>query len=74
VIEGIIMSEPIGSIQAILSSISTSKENSCKITFEVNPENVSAVNKLMERYLVGEVLYELQLNAHSDDNNELTNG
>jgi hypothetical protein len=49
----------IGSIEAILSSINTLKDGSVKISFEVNPQDQSVINKLMNSYLMGDKLFTL---------------
>lgn len=51
------MIQEVGSIEAILSSITTLKDGSCKISFEVNPENIQVINTLMSKYLTGEKLF-----------------
>ena len=51
----------IGTIEAILASIKTKVDGSCSLTFEVNPENVRTINKLMENYLVGNKLFTIAI-------------
>jgi hypothetical protein len=49
----------IGSIEALLSSITTLKDGSCKISFEVNPENIQVINTLMSKFLINQKLFTL---------------
>ena len=44
----------LGVCQAIVSSISTQKDKSIKITIDVNPEDQDLVAKLMRIYLEGD--------------------
>lgn len=60
--------EDIGKISALLTKITTGRENSCNLSFEVNPENISVVNRLMERYLLGEVLYDISIAVPCGEN------
>jgi hypothetical protein len=53
------MFSEIGTIEALLSSISTLRDGSVKITFEVNPDNQSVINKLMSCYLTDKKLFTL---------------
>lgn len=63
----------IGTFQAILSNISTKVDGSCKISFEVNPNDVSCVNKLMEKFLIGERLFTVAV-VQGEENNGVSNG
>lgn len=49
--------EEIGAIEAIVSSITTLKDGSIKLSLELNPDNVSVINKLMSKYLNNERLF-----------------
>jgi len=49
--------ETIGAIQALLTSVSTKSDGSLKITFEVNPDEIKSINRLMELYLIDERLF-----------------
>ncbi len=51
--------ESIGAVEALLSSITTLKDGSLKISFEVNPSEVQVINRLMELYLIDERLFVL---------------
>jgi hypothetical protein len=62
--------QEIGSIEAILSSINTLKDGSCKISFEVNPENIQVINKLMQSYLADRRLFTLGI-VQGIENREL---
>jgi hypothetical protein len=57
----------IGSIEALLSSITTLKDGSCKISFEVNPENIQVINTLMSKFLIGQKLFTLGI-VQCDEN------
>ena len=46
----------IGAIYAILSEIKTLKDGSCRISLEVNPDDIQVVNKLMTMYLMNDKL------------------
>jgi len=59
--------QEIGSIEALLSSITTLKDGSCKISFEVNPENIQVINTLMSKFLAGQKLFTLGI-VQCDDN------
>jgi hypothetical protein len=61
----------IGSIEALLSGITTLKDGSCKVSFEVNPDNISVINKLMSKYLIGEKLFTIGI-VQSVNNRELS--
>jgi len=63
--------QEIGSIEALLTSITTLKDGSCKISFEVNPENIQVINSLMNKFLVGQKLFTLGI-VQCDENNGLT--
>lgn len=63
--------EEIGTIEAILASIKTKVDGSCSISFEVNPENIHTINRLMQLYLIGEKLFTLGI-VRSIGNNELS--
>jgi len=49
--------ESIGAIQALLTGITTLRDGSLKITFEVNPDEVKSINRLMELFLIDERLF-----------------
>ncbi len=57
----------IGTIEALLSGITTLKDGSCKISFEVNPENIKVINILMSKFLIGQKLFTLGI-VQCDDN------
>ena len=59
--------EEIGTIQALLSAITTLKDGSCKVSFEVNPENIQVINKLMSKFLIGQKLFTIGI-VQCDDN------
>lgn len=65
------MVQEIGSIEALLSSINTLKDGSCKIAFEVNPENIQVINTLMGKFLIGEKLFTLGI-VQCDANRNVT--
>jgi len=50
------MAKELGTANAIISSITTLKDGSVKLSFEVNPEDQRLVNNLMNEYLKGEKL------------------
>jgi hypothetical protein len=50
------MAKELGTANAIISSITTLKDGSVKLSFEVNPEDQRLVNNLMNEYLNGEKL------------------
>jgi hypothetical protein len=49
--------EEVGAIEAIVSSITTLKDGSIKLSLELNPDNVQVINKLMTKYLNNERLF-----------------
>jgi hypothetical protein len=49
--------EEVGAIQALLTGMTTLKDGSLKITFEVNPSEIHAINRLMELFLIDERLF-----------------
>jgi len=49
--------ETVGAIQALLTGLTTLKDGSLKITFEVNPSEIQAINRLMELFLIDERLF-----------------
>ena len=63
------MVEEIGTIEAIVSSITTLKDGSCKISFEVNPENIQVINRLMQKYLINERLFTIGIVQMTDGSN-----
>ncbi len=63
--------QEIGSIEALLTSITTLKDGSCKISFEVNPENIQVINTLMSKFLVGQKLFTLGI-VQCDENKGLS--
>ena len=68
--------EEVGTIEALLDSVKTMKDGSCKISFEVNPENIIVVNKLLNKYLINQRLFTVAIvQAHdttwSEKNNEV---
>jgi hypothetical protein len=65
--------DSIGAVEALLSSITTMKDGSLKISFEINPSEVQVINKLMELYLINERLFTLSV-ARSVESKELSNG
>jgi len=64
------MVQEIGSIEALLSSITTLKDGSCKISFEVNPENIQVINTLMSKFLIGQKLFTLGIVQCDTNRNE----
>ena len=62
--------QEIGTIEAILVSITTLKDLSCKISFEINPDNIQVINKLMQNYLVDKRLFTIGI-VQSIDKPEL---
>ena len=65
------MIEEIGAIQALLTGITTLRDGSLKITFEVNPDEIKSINRLMELFLVDERLFCLGI-TRGVDNKALT--
>jgi hypothetical protein len=63
--------QEIGSIEALLTSITTLKDGSCKISFEVNPENIQVINTLMSKFLIGQKLFTLGI-VQCDENTGLS--
>jgi hypothetical protein len=63
--------QEIGSIEALLSGITTLKDGSVKISFEVNPDNIQTVNKLMQNYLIDKRLFTLGI-VQCVENSELS--
>jgi flagellar biosynthesis/type III secretory pathway protein FliH len=61
--------EEIGTIQALLDSIKTLRDGSCKITFEVNPDNVDVLNRLMQKFLINQKLFTIAI-VQTDGNDE----
>jgi len=61
----------IGSIEALLSSITTLKDGSCKISFEVNPENIQVINTLMSKFLIGQKLFTLGIVQCDENRSEI---
>jgi hypothetical protein len=53
--------ETVGAIQALLTGLTALKDGSLKITFEVNPSEIHAINRLMELFLIDERLFCLGL-------------
>lgn len=51
--------EEVGSVEALLVSVSTLKDGSCKISFEVNPSDIQVINRLMQLYLIDKRLFTL---------------
>jgi hypothetical protein len=49
--------ESVGAIQALLTGMTTLKDGSLKITLEVNPSEIHAINRLMELFLIDERLF-----------------
>jgi hypothetical protein len=49
--------EEVGAIQALLTGLTTLKDGSLKITFEVNPSEIHSINRLMELFLIDERLF-----------------
>jgi len=65
--------ETVGAIQALLTGLTTLKDGSLKITFEVNPSEIHAINRLMELFLIDERLFCLGI-TRGVESNGLTNG
>lgn len=65
------MYEEIGAIEAIVSSITTLKDGSIKLSLELNPDNVQVINKLMSKYLNNERLFTIGI-MQCNDNNEVS--
>lgn len=59
--------EEIGTIEAILASIKTKVDGSCSVAFEVNPENVQTINRLMQMFLIGEKLFTIAIVRSSEN-------
>lgn len=59
--------EEIGAIEALLSSITTLKDGSLKISFEVNPCEVATINRLMELYLIDQRLFVLGITRSTEN-------
>lgn len=59
--------EEVGTIEALLDSIKTMKDGSCKISFEVNPENIQVVNRLLNKYLINQRLFTIAIVQKTDD-------
>lgn len=53
------MIKEIGSAEALLSSISTLKDGSIKVSFEINPNEKETINNLLSAFLAGEKLFTL---------------
>jgi hypothetical protein len=49
--------EEVGAIQALLTGMTTLRDGSLKISFEVNPSEIHAINRLMELFLIDERLF-----------------
>jgi len=49
----------IGSCSAIVKAISTTADGGYKLTLELNPEDRTVINKLMDRYGLGKTLVQL---------------
>ena len=58
--------EEIGTIQALLDKISTLKDGSCRISFEVNPDNVTVINRLMQKFLLDQKLFTIAIVQHNE--------
>ena len=65
--------EEVGAISALLTGMSTLKDGSLKITFEVNPDEIKSINRLMELYLIDERLFCLGI-TRGVENNRDANG
>jgi glutathione synthase/RimK-type ligase-like ATP-grasp enzyme len=63
--------ESVGSCEALLSSMTTLRDGSLKVSFEVNPAEIKVINRLMELYLINEKLFTLGI-ARSAINKELS--
>jgi hypothetical protein len=61
------MVKEIGTTEALLSSISTLKDGSVKIAFELNPQNNEVINNLLNSYLKDQKLFTLGI-VQSDYN------
>lgn len=51
--------EKIGSCSAVLASISTKVDGSVKLVLDIMPQDKEILSRLMERFLIGENLYEV---------------
>ena len=50
------MAKELGTANAIISSITTLKDGSVKVSIEMNPEEQKLINNLMNAYLKGDKL------------------
>lgn len=49
----------IGSCNAIVAAISTTRDGGYKLTLELNPQDREVINKLMDRYGLGKKVIQL---------------
>lgn len=65
------ITEEIGSISTILTGIKTKIDGSVEIKLEANPSEQEVINKLLNKYLVGEKLFQIGIisikNPNTDD-------
>lgn len=59
--------EPIGSISVILTGIKTKIDGSVEIKLEANPSEQIVINKLLNKYLIGEKLFEIGIVAKDEE-------
>lgn len=59
--------EPIGSISVILTGIKTKVDGSVEIKLEANPSEQIVINKLLNKYLIGEKLFEIGIVAKDEE-------
>lgn len=59
--------EPIGSISVILTGIKTKVDGSVEIKLEANPSEQEVINKLLNKYLIGEKLFEIGIVAKDEE-------
>lgn len=55
--------EEIGSIAVILTGIKTKPDGSVEIKIEANPSEQEVINKLLNKYLIGEKLFQIGIVA-----------
>lgn len=59
--------ESIGSISVILTGIKTKVDGSVEIKLEANPSEQIVINKLLNKYLIGEKLFEIGIVAKDEE-------
>jgi len=62
-----VKAEPIGSISVILTGIKTKIDGSVEIKLEANPSEQIVINKLLNKYLIGEKLFEIGIVAKDEE-------